>query len=242
MARTYRTGQVTRSRTGAMAAVISLISMLTSACWSAVIRAARPSRRASGSSQPHPAEQLPDPLTTLLAGQAVRHSAVHGHHPQDAVRIPLGPVHRERRTVGPAHEQRPVHPGRLEDGIEVSEARLEGVVRRPLRFAAGPLVVGDVSPVGAEFGDHGPPGPLVGIGAVEVDDGTARAADVGNGQSRVVDRDHAGPGGVPQPPRRDRRRPVARRRASPGAAVFANFHLAPLYYPPSILYIRNTAA
>jgi hypothetical protein len=67
--------------------------------------------------------------------------------------------HRERGTVGPADEQRPVHPGRLENGIEVSDTRLEGVVRRPLRLAAGPLVVRDVPPAGAEFGDHGPPRP-----------------------------------------------------------------------------------
>jgi hypothetical protein len=53
VARTNRTGQVTRSRTGTLAAAISLSSMLTSACWSAVIRAARPSRLAIGNNNRH---------------------------------------------------------------------------------------------------------------------------------------------------------------------------------------------
>ena len=50
---TNRTGQVTRSRIGTLAAAISLNSMLTSACWSAVIRAARPSRAAIGNNNRH---------------------------------------------------------------------------------------------------------------------------------------------------------------------------------------------
>jgi hypothetical protein len=62
--------------------------------------------------QAHPAEQAADPVTSILAGNAERNSAVHAHHSQGAIGIPVGPVHPDRRAVGPADEQRPVDPPR----------------------------------------------------------------------------------------------------------------------------------
>jgi hypothetical protein len=97
-------------------------------------------------------------------------------------------------AAGPAHDQRPVHtPGR-ENGIDVPDGGLEGIVRRTLRFlAASPLVVGDVPPPRPQFSDDPPPVPLSGELAIEVDHRDTGTAGVGDGQGRIVNRHHAGP-------------------------------------------------
>jgi hypothetical protein len=83
-------------------------------------------------------------------------------------------VRRDERSVGPAHQQRPVHtPGR-ENGIDIPDGNLEGIVRRTLRFAASTLVVGDVPPPRPQFSDDPPPVPLCGELAIEVDHRDAR--------------------------------------------------------------------
>ena len=65
------------------------------------------------------------------------------------------------------------HAPRFEDGVQVSQSSFERVVLGALGFAAGAFVVGDVAVVGAELGDDAFPVLLVGVGAVEVDDGAA---------------------------------------------------------------------
>ena len=112
---------------------------------------------------------------------------------QGTVGIPAGPVRPDDRPVGPARQQRPVHiPGR-ENGIDIPDGGHEGIVRRTLRFAAGPLVVGDVPPPRPQFSDDPPPVPLGGELAIEVEHRDAGAAGVGDGQGRIVSRHHAPP-------------------------------------------------
>src|SRR5262249_44458363 len=75
----------------------------------------------------------------------------------------------------------------------IPDGDLEGIVRRTLRSAASPLVVGDVPPPGPQLGDDPPPVPLSGELAIEVDHGDTGSAGVGDGQRRIVNRHHAGP-------------------------------------------------
>lgn len=50
--------------------------------------------------------------------------AVNQDRAQGTVRIPAGPVRRDERSVGPTHQQRPVHtPGR-ENGIDIPDCDL----------------------------------------------------------------------------------------------------------------------
>ena len=152
-------------------------------------------RRAQQRREPaHPPEQLPDPLFHGLVEPVVRVRAVDQDRAQGTVGIPAGPVRRDDRPVGPAHQQRPVHiPGR-ENGIDIPDGGHEGIVRRTLRFpAAGPLVVGDVPPPRPQFSDDPPPVPLSGELAIEVDHRDTGTAGVGDGQGRIVNRHHAGP-------------------------------------------------
>ena len=155
-------------------------------------------RRAQQRREPaQPPEQLPDPLLHGLIEPVVRVRAVDQDRTHGTVWIPAGPVRRDDRSVGPADQQRPVHtPGR-ENSIDIPDGGLEGIVRRTLRFlAASPLVVGDVPPPRPQVSDDPPPVPLSGELAIEVDHGDPGAAGIGDGQGRIVNRHHAGPGGL----------------------------------------------
>lgn len=73
--------------------------------------------------EPHPAEKVSDPLTGILSGETVRNGAVHGYHPGTRFGFRSAQC-TASRSVGPADEQRPVHADRVEDCVEVTQARL----------------------------------------------------------------------------------------------------------------------
>src|SRR4029453_1888369 len=104
-----------------------------------------------------------------------------------------GPMRRDERSVRPAYQQRPLHATGSKNGIDVAKPRGEGIVGRSLRFAASPLVVGNVPPSSAEFSDDPPPVRLSGELAVGVNDGDTGTAGVGDGQFSVFAPPHAGP-------------------------------------------------
>ena len=60
----------------------------------------------------------------------------------------------------------------LQNGIQISDACLERVVRRALRPSAGTLVVDDMPVAVAKITPDASPVRVVSIGAVQIDDGT----------------------------------------------------------------------